>query len=48
MSARIGGGLSTYQDGRLSFVNDRAAAFGLEAGMTARAAVERLRRQGDI
>lgn len=46
MSARIGDGLSTYRDGRLSFVNDRAASFGLSAGMTAREAVERLRQQG--
>ena len=46
MSARIGDGLSTYQDGRLSFVNDRAALSGLRAGMTAMEAVIRLRQQG--
>jgi hypothetical protein len=35
-SARIGDARSTYEDGILSRVNPRAAAFGLAAGMTAR------------
>ncbi|MDH3659195.1 MAG: hypothetical protein OEU92_04040 [Alphaproteobacteria bacterium] len=48
MSARIGDGLSTFEDGRLSFVNDRASSSGLVAGMTARQAVERLRQQGEV
>lgn len=48
MMARIGDGLSTYRDGRLSYVNDRAASFGFEPGMTAVEAVERLRRRGGI
>ncbi|MEZ5932482.1 MAG: hypothetical protein R3F54_11095 [Alphaproteobacteria bacterium] len=47
MTARIGDGLSTYRDGRLSYVNDRAASFGLEPGMTAKEAVERLRAKGE-
>ncbi len=42
MSARIGNGLSTYEDGRLSYVNDQARSFGLAPGMTAREAVGRL------
>ena len=45
MSARIGDGLSTYEEGRLSYVNDRASSSGLKAGMSARQAVERLRQQ---
>ena len=45
MSARIGDGLSTYEDGRLSYLNDRASSFGLEVGMSTRQAVERLRQQ---
>ena len=48
MSARIGEGLSTYQDGRLSCVNDRASSAGLEPGMTAKEAVERLRHRGEF
>lgn len=35
-SARIGEGLSTYETGVLSFVNDTAAALGARAGMSAR------------
>lgn len=46
MTARIGDGLSTYQDGRLSYVNDRAARSGLHEGMTAKEAAERLRQEG--
>ena len=46
MSARIGDGLSTYEDGRLSYVNDRAASCGLQAGMRAKEAVKLLRRRG--
>lgn len=42
MSARIGDGLSTYEDGRLSYVNDRATSFGLKAGMSAKQAVQQL------
>ncbi len=42
MSARIGDGLSTYEDGRLSFVNDRAASAGLNPGMSAKQAVQQL------
>lgn len=48
MSARIGDGLSTYQDGRLSYLNDRASAFGLETGMTAKEAVDRLQQQEEV
>jgi hypothetical protein len=44
MSARIGDGLSTYEEGRLSHVNNRARSFGLAPGMTAREAVGRLRQ----
>jgi hypothetical protein len=43
-SARIGDARSTYEDGVLSQVNSRAAAFGLAPGMTARDAVAALRR----
>lgn len=42
MSARIGDGLSTYRDGRLSYVNDRATSFGLKAGMSVKQAVQLL------
>jgi hypothetical protein len=48
MSARIGDGLSTYEEGRLSYVNNRASAFGLAPGMTAREAVERLHQAESI
>jgi len=47
MSARIGNGFSTFEDGRLSYVNDRAASSGLKPGMTAREAVRLLRRRGE-
>jgi uncharacterized protein YunC (DUF1805 family) len=43
-SARIGDARSTYEDGVLSRVNQRAAALGLNSGMTARNAVALLRR----
>ena len=43
-SARIGDARSTYEDGVLSRVNERAAALGLWPGMTARDAVALLRR----
>ena len=43
-SARIGDARSTYQDGILSRVNQRAAALGLAPGMTAREAIALLRR----
>jgi uncharacterized protein YunC (DUF1805 family) len=43
-SARIGDARSTYEDGILSRVNERAAAFGLAPGMSAREAVALLRR----
>lgn len=42
MTARIGDGRSTYEDGIVSFVNDRAAAFGVRPGMRASQAVEAL------
>jgi hypothetical protein len=42
-SARIGDARSTYEDGILTRVNRRAAAHGLEPGMTARQFVEILR-----
>ena len=42
-SARIGDARSTYEDGILSRVNQRAAALGLKPGMTAREAVAILR-----
>ncbi len=48
MSARIGDGLSTYEHGRLSYLNDRASAFGLETGMSAKDAVDRLRQQAEV
>lgn len=47
MSARIGSGLSTYEDGQLSYVNDQAVSFGLKPGMTAREAVRLLRPRGE-
>src|SRR6266567_2729596 len=43
-SARIGDARSSFQDGVLSRVNRKAAAFGLGPGMTAREAVVILRR----
>jgi len=43
-SARIGDARSTYEDGVISRVNQRAAALGLAPGMPARAAVTLLRR----
>ena len=42
VSARIGDGLSTYEDGRLSYVNDRAVFWGLKPGMSARQAIDQL------
>lgn len=42
MSARLGDGLSTYRDGRLSYVNDRATSLGLKPRMSAKQAVEQL------
>ena len=48
MSARIGDGLSTYEDGRLSFVNEKASSSGLKPGMTAKEAVLRLRQQREV
>ena len=44
-SARIGDARSTYQDGILSRVNQRAAALGLTPGMRAREAVALLRQK---
>jgi hypothetical protein len=41
-SARVGDGLSTYEDGVLSRVNACAAALGMAPGMPARVAVERV------
>jgi uncharacterized protein YunC (DUF1805 family) len=41
-SARIGDGLSTYEDGVVSFVNEKAFAFGVRPGMPVRDAVTRL------
>lgn len=43
MTARIGDGVSTYEDGVISHVNQRARALGLQTGMTARQAVDCLR-----
>ena len=43
-SARIGDARSTYEDGIISRVNDRAAALGLREGISARAFVALLRR----
>ncbi|MBV9015001.1 MAG: hypothetical protein JO058_05035 [Alphaproteobacteria bacterium] len=43
-SARIGDARSTYEDGIISRVNARAAAFGLREGISARAFVAGLRR----
>ena len=43
-SARIGDARSTYQDGIISRVNDRAASLGLREGSSARDFVARLRR----
>lgn len=42
MSARIGDGRSTYEDGVVSRINDQARHVGIEEGMTAKDAVERL------
>lgn len=44
MTARIGDGVSTYEDGIISRVNGRAASSGLSVGMTSRLAVEHLRQ----
>jgi uncharacterized protein YunC (DUF1805 family) len=43
-SARIGDARSTYEDGILTRVNQRAAAFGIAPGMTAREFVQTVRR----
>ena len=43
-SARIGDARSTYEDGILSRINPRAAAFGIAPGMTAREFVAITRR----
>ena len=43
-SARIGEAQSTYEDGILSFVNDRAREFGAEIGQTAKSFVDKLAR----
>ena len=43
-SARIGDARSTYEDGILTRVNQRAAALGIGPGMTAREFVEIVRR----
>jgi len=43
-SARIGDARSTYEDGILTRVNQRAAAFGIAPGMTAREFVQIVRR----
>ena len=43
-SARIGDARSTYEDGILTRVNQRAAAFGVAPGMTAREFVQIVRR----
>mgnify|MGYP005749569633 CR=1 FL=1 len=42
-SARIGDALSSFEDGIVSHVNERAAALGIAAGMAARDAIIRLR-----
>ena len=42
MTARIGDGRSTYEDGIVSRVNQRAKTFGILPGITAKEAVERL------
>jgi hypothetical protein len=42
MSARIGDGLSTYNNGIISAVNEIAARHGVTVGMTAREALERM------
>ncbi len=42
MTARIGDGLSTYRQGVVSRVNERARAHALSPGMTARDAVDRM------
>ena len=44
MSARIGDGRSTYEDGIVSRVNETARAAGIEPGMTAREAAARIER----
>ena len=43
-SARIGDARSTYEDGVLTRVNPRAAAFGIAPGMSAREFVAIIRR----
>jgi hypothetical protein len=42
MTARIGDGRSTYEDGVLSHVNETAAGLALRSGMTARSAIDLL------
>jgi hypothetical protein len=44
VSAWIGDARSTYEDGILTRVNSRAAAFGIAAGMSAREFVAIIRR----
>ena len=45
MSARIGDGRSTYEDGIVSRVNETARAAGIEPGMPAREAITRIGRR---
>ncbi len=45
MSARIGDGASTYEDGVISHANERARALGAEIGMAARTWVDRVAKR---
>jgi uncharacterized protein YunC (DUF1805 family) len=42
MTARIGSGLSTYEDGKVSAVNESARRLGVSVGMSAREAANKL------
>jgi uncharacterized protein YunC (DUF1805 family) len=45
MSARIGDGLSSYNEGKISFVNEPAKKMGITPGMNAKEAARRMLEQ---
>ena len=42
MSAKIGSGMSTYEQGQISVINEAAKKLGVSAGMSAREAADKL------
>ncbi len=42
MSAKIGSGMSTYEQGQISVVNESAKKLGISAGMSAREAADKM------